>query len=264
MVSWRFYLTKLLKANDKPMQQYEVILGGYCNVAVCFLGLVGNLLSLAVLFRKEMKQKNNTFNNLLIGEWKGNRDWFEWRKRNDVKVATYRPCIGPNQKNKPNLDLYLVWRYTICHFPIVVSYLCIGQNQKNQPDLVLYLVGRSKIFVSVATLAIPVCNHQNHPVISAFLKKMTPALGPLRVLWTVEVTTSQSSKGDGASPAATRPDTWAMSAIRSEPGAKFEISYPRRSREVHLGGVLILFCDCNELPYGWTNLSETFRVCRGQ
>ena len=32
------------------------------------LGLVGNLLSLAVLFRKEMKQKNNTFNNLLIGE----------------------------------------------------------------------------------------------------------------------------------------------------------------------------------------------------
>ena len=68
MVSWRFYLTKLLKANDKPMQQYEVILGGYCNVAVCFLGLVGNLLSLAVLFRKEMKQKNNTFNNLLIGE----------------------------------------------------------------------------------------------------------------------------------------------------------------------------------------------------
>ena len=46
---------------------------------------------------------------------------------------------------------------------------------------------------------------------------MTPALGPLSVLWTVEVTTSQCSKGDGASPAATRPDTWAMSAISREP-----------------------------------------------
>ena len=61
-------------------------------------------------------------------------------------------CIGANQKNQPNLDLYLVRRFTICHFPIVVSYLCIGQNQKNQPNLVLYLVRRSKIFVSVATL----------------------------------------------------------------------------------------------------------------
>ena len=58
-------------------------------------------------------------------------------------------CIGPNQKNQPNLDLYLVRRYKICHFPIMVSYLCIGQNQKNLPNLVLYLVRRSKIFVSV-------------------------------------------------------------------------------------------------------------------
>ena len=47
------------------------MLGGYCNVVLCFLGLVGNLLSLAVLFRKEMKQKNNTFNNLLIGKCTG-------------------------------------------------------------------------------------------------------------------------------------------------------------------------------------------------
>ena len=29
---------------------------------------------------------------------------------------------------------------------------CIGPNQKNQPNLDLYLVRRSKIFVSVATL----------------------------------------------------------------------------------------------------------------
>ena len=55
-------------------------------------------------------------------------------------------------KNQLNLDLYLVRRYKICQFPIVVSYLCIGQNQKIQPNLVLYLVRRSKIFVSVATL----------------------------------------------------------------------------------------------------------------
>ena len=52
-------------------------------------------------------------------------------------------CIGPNQKNQPSLDLYLVRRYTICHFPIVVSYLCICQNQKNEPNLVLYLVRRN-------------------------------------------------------------------------------------------------------------------------
>ena len=43
-------------------------------------------------------------------------------------------CIGANQKNQPNLDLYLVRGFTICHFPIVVSYLCIGQSQKNQPN----------------------------------------------------------------------------------------------------------------------------------
>ena len=50
------------------------------------------------------------------------------------------------------LDLYLVRRYKICHFHIVVSYLCIGQNLKNQHNLVLYQVQKSKIFVSVATL----------------------------------------------------------------------------------------------------------------
>ena len=61
-------------------------------------------------------------------------------------------CIRPIQKNQPNLDLYLVRRFKIWHFPIVVSYLCIVQNQKNQCNLVLYLVRRSKIFVLVATL----------------------------------------------------------------------------------------------------------------
>ena len=32
-------------------------------------------------------------------------------------------CIGLNQKNQPILDLYLVRRYKICHFPIVVRGL---------------------------------------------------------------------------------------------------------------------------------------------
>ena len=37
-------------------------------------------------------------------------------------------------ENQPNLDLYLVQRYKICYFLIVVLYLCIGQNLKNQPN----------------------------------------------------------------------------------------------------------------------------------
>ena len=83
-------------------------------------------------------------------------------------------CIVPNQKNQPNLDLYLVRRYKICHFPIVVSYLCIGQNQKNQLNLVLYLVWRSKIFVSVATLEVIIsdiyyCQKFILPLLSATL-----------------------------------------------------------------------------------------------
>ena len=43
--------------------------------------------------------------------------------------------------------MYLVQRSKICHFPIVVWYLSIGLNQKNQPNLVLYLVRRAKMFV---------------------------------------------------------------------------------------------------------------------
>ena len=37
-------------------------------------------------------------------------------------------CIRPIQKNQPNLDLYLVRRFKIWHFPIVVSYLCIRSD----------------------------------------------------------------------------------------------------------------------------------------
>jgi len=37
--------------------------------------------------------------------------------------------------------------------------------------------------------------------------------GPLRVLWVVEVTTSECSNGDGITPAPTSPDIWDISAI---------------------------------------------------
>ena len=92
-------------------------------------------------------------------------------------------CIGANQKNQPNLDLYLVRGFTICHFPIVVSYLCIGQSQKNQPNLVLYLVRRSKIFVSVATLPLtmaPVSNLCYQNVDKGHPNQVQPKPGPRR------------------------------------------------------------------------------------
>ena len=55
------------------------------------------------------------------------------RKKRSGNLAPTRlrrivTCIGPNQKNQPNLDLYLVRRYKIWYFLILVSYLCIGQN----------------------------------------------------------------------------------------------------------------------------------------
>ena len=95
-----------------------------------------------------------------------------------ARLRHFVACIGPNQKSQPNLDLYLVRRYKICHFSLVVSYLCIGQNQKNQPNLVLHLVRRSKIFVSVATL-----ERRNSPLLRterrtsyAFLSSNTPKI----------------------------------------------------------------------------------------
>ena len=96
---------------------------------------------------------NNFDSSLSFSAWlscvRFRRSFSPWWPPRLRRIVT---CIVPNQKNQPNLDLYLVRRYKICHFPIVVSYLCIGQNQKNKPNLVLYLVRRSKIFVSVATL----------------------------------------------------------------------------------------------------------------
>ena len=88
-----------------------------------------------------------------LGKWSGGRE--KPYKYDLSTLCTLLPrlrrivtCIRPNQKNQPNLDLYLVRRYKICHFPIVVLYLCIGQNLKNQPNVVMHLVRRSKIFVS--------------------------------------------------------------------------------------------------------------------
>ena len=99
---------------------------------------------------------------ILVNNWFYCRNMIRFiiqgNKRNGCEARLRRivTCIGPNQKNQPNLELYLVRRYKICRFPIVVSYLCMGQNQKNQTNLVLYLVRRSKIFVSVATLNVKV------------------------------------------------------------------------------------------------------------
>lgn len=49
------------------------------------------------------------------------------------------------------------------------------------------------------------------------LKKIIPDLGPLRVLCVVVVTMSQYSKGLGATPVATSPLTWAISASTYAP-----------------------------------------------
>jgi hypothetical protein len=76
----------LNQEQNERFLRYEVIVGGYCNVAVALVGFVGNLLSLVVLFRKEMRQKNNCFNSLLIGK---SRDTFrdsERRVHNTTRV----------------------------------------------------------------------------------------------------------------------------------------------------------------------------------
>mmetsp|Transcript_6747 Transcript_6747/g.9374 ORF Transcript_6747/g.9374 Transcript_6747/m.9374 type:complete len:281 (-) Transcript_6747:507-1349(-) len=52
---------------------------------------------------------------------------------------------------------------------------------------------------------------------SLYLKKIMPARGPRRDLCVVVVTTSQKGKGEGCSPVATRPEMWAMSAMRKAP-----------------------------------------------
>ena len=69
-----------------------------------------------------------------------------------AKVATYGHMYRAEPKEPTQFGSVSGLRYKMSHFPIVVPYLCVDQNQKNQPNLVLYLVRRSKIFVSVATL----------------------------------------------------------------------------------------------------------------
>mmetsp|Transcript_113733 Transcript_113733/g.157387 ORF Transcript_113733/g.157387 Transcript_113733/m.157387 type:complete len:293 (-) Transcript_113733:90-968(-) len=54
-------------------------------------------------------------------------------------------------------------------------------------------------------------------ILSPYLKKIMPARGPRRDLCVVVVTTSQCSNGAGWLPVATRPEMWAMSAIKSAP-----------------------------------------------
>ena len=56
-----------------------------------------------------------------------------------------------------------------------------------------------------------------HNMLLPLRKKIMPALGPLNVLCTVEVTMSQYSKGEGCNPVATNPATCAISAINKAP-----------------------------------------------
>ena len=70
-----------------------------------------------------------------------------------TKVATYRHVYRAEPKEPTQFGSVCGSEIQNLPFPIVLSYLCIGQNLKNQSNLVLYLVRRSKIFVSVATLA---------------------------------------------------------------------------------------------------------------
>ena len=65
-------------------------------------------------------------------------------------------CIGPNQKNQPNLDLYLYLRYIFSQLLLMVSVSKYLKDTEDTPFMYLYLVRRYKIFVSVATLV--TCN----------------------------------------------------------------------------------------------------------
>ena len=46
------------------------------------------------------------------------------------------------------------------------------------------------------------------------LQRINPPLGPLNVLWVVEVTKSAYGTGDGWAPVATKPAIWAISTIK--------------------------------------------------
>ena len=64
-------------------------------------------------------------------------------------VAVYRA----ESQEPAKLVRYLVRRTKIGQFLLVVSLQCIGTNQKNHPNLYLYLVRRTKSCVSVLTLS---------------------------------------------------------------------------------------------------------------
>ncbi|KAA6419642.1 MAG: hypothetical protein FRX49_10366 [Trebouxia sp. A1-2] len=56
-----------------------------------------------------------------------------------------------------------------------------------------------------------------HPMDRQYLCTFAPPRGPLRDLWVVVVTTWECSKGSATTPAATRPDVWAISVMRYAP-----------------------------------------------
>ena len=57
---------KMSDAQTSMFLQFERIVGGYLNCSVGTLGLIGNVLSIIVLCRKEMRK--NCFSQLLIGK----------------------------------------------------------------------------------------------------------------------------------------------------------------------------------------------------
>ena len=70
----------------------------------------------------------------------------------EARLRRIVTCIGPNQKNQPNLDLYLYLRYIFSQLSLMVSVSKYLKDTEDTPFMYLYLVWRYKIFVSVATL----------------------------------------------------------------------------------------------------------------
>ena len=81
----------------------------------------------------------------------GGRAWTRWAWSRLRRIVT---CIGPNQKNQPNLDLYLYPRYIFSQLLIMVSVSKYLKDTEDTPFMYLYLVRRYNIFVSVANLGL--------------------------------------------------------------------------------------------------------------
>ena len=84
---------------------------------------------------------------------KNKSEILEYLRNQGPRLQHIVMCIGPNQKNQPNLDLYLYLRYIFSQLLLMVSVSKYLKDTEDTPLMYLYLVWRYKIFVSVATLA---------------------------------------------------------------------------------------------------------------